>query len=108
LDSKEHGNASDGGAIVKWIKLVDQLPQERQKLIASDGEYVGEYYYINGGFETDEGYYINATHWMPLPNPPEEENEYDKILQDVLEEGNKRMSENIWMPLRDNASDGGE
>jgi len=45
--------------------------------------------------------------WMPLPNPPEEENEYDKILQNVLDEGNKRMCESIWKPRQENATDEG-
>ena len=55
-----------------WISVKDRLPNDRDCVLASDGEQVGEYYFMKDHFETDEGYSINATHWMPMPNPPEE------------------------------------
>ncbi len=56
----------------QWIKVEDRLPKAGERVIASDGDAVGEYYFINGNFETDEGYFIDATHWMPLPEAPNE------------------------------------
>jgi len=56
-----------------WISVKERLPKEHQSVLASDGDEVGQYFFIKGSFETDEGYYLNATHWMPLPKPPEVE-----------------------------------
>jgi len=57
---------------MNWIKCSDRSPKENQKVIASDNEHVGEYFFCKGYFETDEGYSIKATHWMPMSSPPKE------------------------------------
>lgn len=85
-------------AVNEWIKVSETLPNDRQHVIASDGEDVGEFIYMTPYFETDEGYRIKATHWMLLPNPPEENNEYDDILNQVIREGNEKMASSIWKP----------
>lgn len=57
---------------MEWIKCSDQLPKDGQAVIVTDCEHVGEYFYMQDHFETDEGYCINGKYWMPLPKPPQE------------------------------------
>lgn len=60
-----------------WIDVNERLPEKHQTVIATDGNEVGEYIFFGakGGyyFETDEGYSIDVTHWMPLPKRPGKE-----------------------------------
>jgi hypothetical protein len=58
--------------MMQWVKFSDRLPEKYQHIIASDGNEVGEYIFFGDYFETDEGYGIKATHWMPLPDAPNE------------------------------------
>ena len=60
----------------EWISVEDKLPQEKVRVLLFD----------NGGFgimsgrlgsagwylEGDLDKYANVTHWMPLPEPPEQ------------------------------------
>lgn len=65
---------------MEWIKCSEKMPEVGQKILTytpSEGEYMmGEYdepesvyIYVGGGFV---GGYSQFTHWMPLPQPPEE------------------------------------
>lgn len=60
---------------MKWIDVEKQLPEEGQKVLASDGEDVEIMIY----FGTHKGYQewssyncmtIDVHYWMPLPEPP--------------------------------------
>lgn len=68
---------------MEWISIKDKLPEVRQLtsgiitsdrlLIFVDGDISVGYY--NGSYWNDEGNdwnYVKVTHWMPLPEPPEE------------------------------------
>ncbi len=64
-----------------WIKCSDKLPQKNELVgFSFDGKTIRkDIYYpgFNGDWESvnSAGWYIsekNVTHWMPLPNPPDE------------------------------------
>jgi hypothetical protein len=70
----------------EWISVKDRLPEERQKVLfvvdSSDKDYAntvqaGRYnsFKYNDGFIDHEfsfpGRTTHATHWMPLPEPPQ-------------------------------------
>ena len=57
----------------EWISAKDRLPNEPMKCLVytKRGEYWGyEITYYNQGFYTQ---YAETIYWMPLPDPPEEE-----------------------------------
>lgn len=64
----------------RWISVKEQLPENGQKIIAAfrdgGGLIVDQARYSNGEFDFASWAYVlgdNITHWMPLPQPPEEE-----------------------------------
>jgi len=66
---------------MNWISVKDRLPPKEGKiyLAVSSERGIGTIQWVSGGkywsFRADS-YYGNleeVTHWMPLPNPPEEE-----------------------------------
>jgi hypothetical protein len=92
LDSEEHGNASDGGAAMKWIKCEDQLPEFNKQILCFDPSHSESKIYVvklekEDFYQVDkcklgnpqqwieaagESYFTwEPTHWMPLPNAPE-------------------------------------
>lgn len=58
--------------IDRWISVEERIPDENQKVIASNGHWVDScrmfagawYFYPNGDDQ------LNVTHWMPYPNAP--------------------------------------
>ena len=61
-----------------WISVKDRLPEKNGRyLVCEYGEaYSAEYEKNRPDSEwTDdyEGYFMKVSHWMPLPEPPEEE-----------------------------------
>ena len=66
---------------MNWISVKDRLPEYTTRagtslfvsvLICLDTGFVGEGLYVNDGWELLGVYVTNVTHWMPLPEPPEE------------------------------------
>jgi hypothetical protein len=64
----------------RWISVGERLPENGQKIIAAfrdgGGLIVDQARYSNGEFDFASWAYVwgdNVTHWMPLPQPPEEE-----------------------------------
>ena len=65
---------------MSWISVDNYLPQNCDEVLVCDDGLVYYCKYINGKFvfeayssygDCDDEYY-NATHWMPLPTPPNE------------------------------------
>ena len=62
----------------KWISVEERLPWMNQKVLVSDGSIVTEAHYngrgewIHNGHDMEIGGVI-VTHWMPMPQPPEED-----------------------------------
>ncbi len=64
---------------MEWIKCSDKLPAiDYEEIIVFDSKIVSsgffssktnKFYYFVGDFDYDYKY---VTHWMPLPQPPEE------------------------------------
>ena len=64
----------------RWISVKERLPEDGQKIIATfrneGGLIVDQARYSNGEFDFASWAYVwgdNVTHWMPLPQAPEEE-----------------------------------
>ena len=56
---------------MKWIKTSEHDPEESGNyLIIVDGKVEMEYYSPVLGWDCDPD--CNMTHWMPIPDPPEE------------------------------------
>lgn len=65
----------------EWISVKDRLPKPGERILLSSKKFVGEGW-INGtlnkffrydGIEWSKIFIENITHWMPLPEPPEEQ-----------------------------------
>ncbi len=60
---------------MKWIKISDRLPEYDQSILIYDGYIQRGCYCKNLGFINDEVFKITeATHWMYLPEEPNESN----------------------------------
>ena len=64
----------------RWISVKERPPENGQKIIAAfrdvGGLIVDQARYSNGEFDFASWAYVwddNVTHWMPQPQPPEEE-----------------------------------
>lgn len=61
----------------KWIPVTERLPGEGERVLASDGVFVGEAYLDSFGiWRRSYGVFWRViggpiTHWMPLPGTPE-------------------------------------
>lgn len=100
---------------MEWVKVSDSLPENRQNVLCIDKEkrfYTAIYkIYANSDLPHHKGYPdwyhdfccdrepYDPEYWMPLPNPPQENNKYDDILNNVIKEGNEKMASAVWMPL---------
>lgn len=61
---------------MEWISEKDRLPGENERIIGTNGFYVGEFTYVGGDYQWVYGLTNNpiyVTHWMPLPEPPKED-----------------------------------
>jgi hypothetical protein len=65
---------------LRWISVKERLPEDGQKIIATfrdnGGRVVDQARYNNGEFDFASWAYVwgdNVTHWMPLPQSPEED-----------------------------------
>lgn len=52
-----------------WIRVECESPKIGQRVIATDGVFVGEVYYTHAGTYSRLG--KRTTHWMPLPDVPQ-------------------------------------
>ena len=61
---------------MEWISVDDRLPPSTGTVIvcAIDLVFPGSYDGYSDTWHTDDGWRLpNVTHWMPMPEPPEEE-----------------------------------
>ena len=83
-----------------WIKISDQLPEQlNQVLIYSERGIEFAYllknldvFMINHTIRSDKNF-VKITHWMPLPNPPQEKTYEDLFLEQVMQEHNQAQSD---------------
>ena len=59
----------------KWISVEEKLPENDSNCIVfSSGDVKEAHFFFGRFFDPIEDYMqYNATHWMPLPEPPKEE-----------------------------------
>ena len=63
----------------EWISVKDRLPEDNTNVLVYRGSLISVYTYIgHNEWEDDYGYWSRTdddgiTHWMPLPEPPKEE-----------------------------------
>lgn len=60
--------------MTKWISVKDELPAINKNVLINslqDGVTVG-YYDSRVWFNISEVWAVEATHWMPLPEPPKQ------------------------------------
>ena len=71
---------SNGVTVQEWISVDDRLPEPGERVLATDGGFVGEFYINSQG--QWQRYNVNnysllmaldILWWMPLPEPPKEE-----------------------------------
>ena len=79
---------ANGVTIQKWIPVTERLPESKTKVLVYGGNeliwengvkrpmpsvYTGYMRGLDEGWFTweEHKYIVNATHWMPLPEPPE-------------------------------------
>lgn len=65
--------------MMDWISVKDRLPEPGHRVLAASVYFTGECWMaVNGtwyrynGFDMDH-LFESITHWMPLPEPPEED-----------------------------------
>ncbi len=58
---------------MKWIDVKDSLPESDVPVLALDNDIVDIWimqYICGKWYCPQEGWEMNITHWMPLPEPP--------------------------------------
>lgn len=73
-------NAALREKVPQWISVEDRLPEPGERVLVTDGAFVGEAYRtIGGAWRRYDGVLFqvclgsDVTHWMPLPEGPKEE-----------------------------------
>ena len=76
---------TSGVTVQEWISVKDRLPEQGERVLATDGGFVGELY-VNSRCQWQR-YNVNdhsllmaldILWWMPLPEPPKE-NDCEKV-----------------------------
>ena len=109
--AEEHAKAEDfenklnlwrQGKISRWIPVTERLPEYMENVLVTDGVFSGmgwRDWYDCHGTKPREDYWIapstnvnelGITHWMPLPQPPESEDEED----------GEEYDEHVWLSLK--------
>ena len=59
----------------QWISVKDRLPDEYIDVLTYGARPSYDVVYINRLIDKNEWLYDGVTHWMPLPEPPKEDEE---------------------------------
>jgi hypothetical protein len=66
----------------RWISVKERLPEAGERVLATDGYFVGEFFLNRRGqwlrYNISDCLLVaslDILHWMPLPEPPKEEGE---------------------------------
>lgn len=68
---------------MKWISVKDRLPGNELLLLVIRQKKIKYYYHYCGGYLKGVGFLKEGkiikkvTHWMPLPDPPQEEGSHE-------------------------------
>ena len=64
---------ANGVTFQTWIPVTERLPEsDTAVIVATDSGMVFQCLYAYDGWDLWDGYTVNITHWMPLPEPPKE------------------------------------
>ena len=73
-------NAELRARVPKWISVDDRFPEQGERVLATDGGFVGEFYVNSRGqwrrYNVNDHALLMALDilwWMPLPEPPKED-----------------------------------
>ena len=65
---------ANGVTFQKWISVTERFPEnDTAVIVATDRGMVFQCLYAYDGWDLWDGYTVNITHWMPLPEPPKED-----------------------------------
>ena len=65
---------ANGVTVQRWIPVTERLPEKNTAVIAvTDNGIVFQCLYGYDGWDLWEGNEVHITHWMPLPEPPKED-----------------------------------
>lgn len=69
----EHYFATDNNVGGTWIPVSERFPEnDTAVIVATDNGMVFQCLYSYDGWDLWDGYRVNITHWMQLPEPPKE------------------------------------
>jgi hypothetical protein len=66
---------------MKWISIEERLPQEKERVLVLEKEEHGDPFFISIANRDEDEFWLDdgpaleldkITHWMPLPEPPNE------------------------------------
>lgn len=81
----------------EWISVEDRLPDRFQPVLAckvNDYPFIARYDPVRGKWSVSHTVTVTVTHWMPLPEPTEEDNEmfYCNGKKDFCEDSSRCTS----------------
>lgn len=66
---------ANGVTIQRWIPVTERLPEQGQEVIVYDGGVLKPKVFCYLFWDKNFDNWARVTHWMPLPEPPKEEDQ---------------------------------
>lgn len=57
----------------RWRKCSEEVPEQEERVLLLDGRTLLTGSLVGSNYVDDRGLLFDVTHWMPLPDLPEEE-----------------------------------